>query len=64
MTVTIPAGRADYESSAIPRVEKLPPGPEGEIVTIALAGPFELFRRCPVIWNSELFPVRDVAASS
>lgn len=62
VTGTVSARRADDEAGVVPKVQKLPPGPECEVVTIASPGLLERFGRRPVIWHSELFPIGNVAA--
>lgn len=56
-------GIATDESCRIPETHQLPPGPEGEIVAVALPTAFELFRRHPVVTATKLFRVTDVSAS-
>jgi len=54
---------AGHEAGAITETDELPPGPQREVLAIALAGLFELLGRHPVVFHAELNAVRNEPAS-
>jgi hypothetical protein len=55
MAAAISSRPPDDVSNVIPKREKLPPCPEGEVIAIASTNSLENFRRHPVIVYAELF---------
>lgn len=63
VTRAVATSTATDESCRIPEKHQCPPGPEGEIVAVALPTAFELLRRHPVILATKLFQIADVSAT-
>ena len=59
---TVSTCGANNEASPVPKIQKLPACPEGEIVAIALPGLLELSGQHPVVSDSELFLIGNVPA--
>jgi hypothetical protein len=62
VSYTVSASRAHNKTSIVPKTQKLPPRPEGEVVTIAPPDILELFGRHPVVLHPELFSIGNVPA--
>ena len=58
----ISACSPDNVSSVISKSQKLSPCPQSKIITISLPDALELFRRHPVVFNSELLLIGNVLA--